>query len=80
MTASAETLDSRVARIETNLEHTATKSDLAELETRLTSELAQVENRVMLAISELERRLIYWALGTAAAIIGGVAAAVRLLG
>ena len=69
MTASAETLDSRVARIETTLEGTATKSDLAQVETRLTQ-----------AISELERRLIYWALGTAIAVIGGVSAAVRLFG
>lgn len=67
MTASAETLDSRVARIEATLEHTATKSDLA-----------QVETRVMQAISESERRLIYWAVGTGAVVIGGVSAVVRL--
>ncbi|MCY3655472.1 MAG: hypothetical protein OXG95_02535 [Chloroflexi bacterium] len=69
MTTSAETLDSRVARIESTLEHTATKADLAQAETRLTQ-----------AISELERRLIYWAVGTAIAVIGGVSAAVRLFG
>lgn len=69
MTASAETLDSRVARIEATLEHTATKSELAQVETRLTQ-----------AISEMERRLIYWVVGTGAAIIGGVSVAVRLLG
>ena len=101
MTSSAETLDSRVARIETNLEHTTTKSDLAQVEARLTqavealdsrvtrveatlehtatkSDLAQVETRLTQTIAELERRLIYWAIGTGIAVIGGVSAAVRL--
>ena len=35
MTSNANSLDTRVTRIEATLEHLATKADLAELETRL---------------------------------------------
>ena len=36
MTAHSDSLDIRVTRIEATLEHLATRSDLAQLETRLT--------------------------------------------
>ena len=62
-----------IARLEDKLEEKASKTDLAELEMRMTTKMAELETKLTAQMSALETRILRWNITLAGIIIAAVA-------
>ena len=71
----ANTPEERITRIETTLEHLATKGDVLALKV----DMQALETRLVDRMGEMERRLMNWWLTTLVVIIGGFGTVIGFL-